>query len=210
MKDYIKYNIKEVTTKELLNCYDIENVRNYCRSCNKYGKVWSCPDLSINEIEYITNYDYCYVISSKVFINDLTKDFITNLIKNVASKYSDMNISMDNNSEIFSGIYYGLREYNDNIIFGLEKIFPDAITLMSGRCLLCESCERTKNLPCQKPQLLRYSLEALGFNVSKIIENIMQDKIMWSNDCLPEFVTCVSALLSKKKISEQDILTILK
>jgi len=64
-------------------------------------------------------------------------------------------------------------------------------------------------MPCIFPRKLRYSLEGLGFDVCRIVENIINDKIQWSSNSTPKYVTCVSGLLSNLDISEEKILQIL-
>jgi len=41
------------------------------------------------------------------------------------------------------------------------------------------------------------------------VENIINDKIQWSSNSTPKYVTCVSGLLSNLDISEEKILQIL-
>lgn len=65
------------------------------------------------------------------------------------------------------------------------------------------------NKPCLFQDNLRYSLESLGFDVSGIVENIVKEKIQWSNDLIPKYVTCISALLSNECINLNDIVEIL-
>lgn len=210
MIKYISYNVKQCTIEELLKYYNPKVINKYCESCNKFSKFWSCPPLSFNDLEYISKYKYCYVISGKTYINQIPKDELNNLAEHALTKYSSISNGNDEFSNTFNGLYYSFREFNDNKLLSLESHFCDTTALFSGRCLICNNCSRSNNMSCIFPNKLRYSLEGLGFDVSGIIENIVNDKIQWSNDSRPEYVTCVSGLLSNSKIPEGKIVELLK
>lgn len=209
MIKYISYNVKKCSIDELLKYYTPEIVNKYCESCNKFNKVWSCPPLSFCDLEYVSKFKYCYVISGKTYINQIPKEELNNIVTYSLSKYSDISNSTDEFTNTFNGLYYSFREFNDNKILSLESYYNDSIALFSGRCLICNNCSRSNNMPCIFPRKLRYSLEGLGFDVCGIVENIINDKIQWSSNSTPEYVTCVSGLLSNLDISEDKILQIL-
>ena len=206
MINFTSYKIKQATTSEIKNFYNPIAINKLCFECNKYNKVWSCPPLPFKDIKYLEKYKYCYLISGKVYINKISQETLAKIIEETLNKYSNISTNQDEFSDIFNALYYKFREFNDLKILSLENIFPNTLSLSSGRCLLCETCTRAFNKPCIKPKKLRYSLESLGFDVSGIIENILRDKIQWSNDTKPEYITCVSALLSNYEINPDKIL----
>ena len=205
MIENIHYTIKSITTNDLMKYYNPKLINKYCESCNKYSKVWTCPPLPFIDKDFLLKYKYCHIISGKVLINSLDDDEIASLVNNSFKKYSDISISKDNFSNVFNGIYYAFREINDKKILNLENTFKDTLALVSGRCLICSNCTRVNNAPCIHPNKLRYSLEALGLDVSSIIENVLGEKLQWSSNKNPEYVTGVSALLSNSLISESAI-----
>jgi len=209
MIKYVSYTVKPTALKDLLNYYSPKIINKYCESCNKFSKVWSCPPLPFKDLDYVSKYKYCYIISGKIHIDKVPKDELKKIVDYSLKRYSDISNGNDEFSNTFSGLYYSFREFNDKKIFSLEKYFNDSISLSSGRCLLCDTCTRSIGKPCISEEQLRYSLESLGFDVSEIIKNIVGDKIQWSSDTKPEYVTCVSALLSNDKISSDSILEIL-
>ncbi|WP_346962513.1 DUF2284 domain-containing protein [Clostridium sp.] len=209
MIKYVSYNVKKCTIDELIKHYSPKIINKYCESCNKFNKIWSCPPLAFSDLEYVSKYKYCYVISGKIYIDQIPKEELNNIVTHTLSKYSDISNSADEFSNIFNGLYYSFREFNDNKVLSLESYFNDSTALFSGRCLICNNCSRSNNIPCIFPRKLRYSLEGLGFDVCGIIENIINDKIQWSSNSTPEYVTCVSGLLSNLEISEEKILEIL-
>lgn len=210
MNNFISYKIVKVSTSKLTDFYKPLIINKFCADCNKYNKVWSCPPLPFKDIDYINKFEYAYIISSKIFIHSIPSDLLSQMISRALSKYSDISKSKDEFSNIFNGLYYTFREFNDSKLLDLEKKYSNSITLASGRCLICTSCSRNENIPCIYPDKLRYSLEGLGFDVAGIMENILEEKLQWSSNSNPEYVTCVSALLSNELIDPQDILNNLK
>lgn len=209
MIDFASYKIKKSTVDELKAFYNPKVINKFCSECNKFHKVWSCPPLPFKDIDYISKYKYCYIISGKIHINKIPKNILSEIVTHALNKYSDISNGKDDFSNIFNGLYYSFREFNDSRILLLEKVFNESVTLASGRCLLCDICTRSNGMPCINPENLRYSLEGLGFDVSGIIENIVGEKIQWSSDTRPEYVTCVSALLSNEDIDTNKILNVL-
>lgn len=210
MIDFVSYKINKVNIEELKAYYNPTVINKFCFQCNKYNKIWSCPPLPFKDIDYISKFKYCYVISGKVYIDKIPANLLSEMVSHALNKYSDISNGKDDFSDIFNGLYYSFREFNDDRILRLEKEYPSSITLVSGRCLICDTCTRVNNLPCNYPHKLRYSLEGLGFDVSAIIENIVGEKIQWSSNTKPEYVTCVSALLSNDNLNTDEILSNLK
>lgn len=210
MNNYISFKINEVSIKELKGYFNPNLVNTYCSKCNKYNKIWSCPPLNFNDDKYISTFKYSYIISGKIYIDKVPSELKSEMIGHALNKYSGISNSKDNFSNVFNALYYSFRELNDSKILNLEEKFPGSTALVSGRCLICNNCTRESNLPCIHPDKLRYSLESLGFDVAEIIENIVGDKIQWSSNESPEYVTCVSALLSNKEINPNEILNNLK
>lgn len=77
-----------------------------------------------------------------------------------------------------------------------------SVSLSSGGCSLCETCTRKENLPCCKPDEMRYSMDAFGFDLTAITKELFHIEILWCKDSLPEYFTLIHALLSKESVSE--------
>jgi len=208
--NYISFTVESTTIEELLKYYSPKVINKYCENCIKFSKVWTCPPLPFKDIDYVSRYKYCYIISGKVHINKIPKSELEELVSSALKKYGNLSNSNDEFSNTFNGLYHIFREFNDDKIFSLETYFKDSISLASGRCLKCKDCSRIFNKPCLFEDKLRYSLEGLGFDVSLIIENVFKDKIQWSNDFKPQYVTCVSALLSNEHLPVNSIIDLLE
>lgn len=205
MENYASYKIKFMTTSELEKFYNPTLINSYCQSCTMHKKIWTCPPLPFKDIDYIRNYKFGYIINSKIYINKIPKAVADSYLINMKKKYTDISKDTDFNTSLFNSIYYAFREYIDEKLIKIEGYYPNSTSLVSGRCLICKSCAREKNIQCIHPDMLRYSLEALGFSVVDIIENVFHDKLEWSNDKSTEYVTCVSALLTNDIISENEL-----
>lgn len=210
MIDFASYTVYKVTLDELKAYYNPVVINKFCSECNKFNKIWSCPPLPFKDIDYISKFQYCYIISGKVYIDTIPSNLLSQMVSKALNKYSDISKGKDAFSDIFNGLYYTFRDFNDSKILELEKKYPSATSLVSGRCLICDTCTRMHNIPCIHPDKLRYSLEGLGFDVAGILENIVGEKIQWSNNSKPEYVTCVSALLSNDNLNPEDILNNMK
>lgn len=206
MINYVSYKINPVSLEDITKFYNPLVINKFCSECTKHNKVWSCPPLPFKDIDYISKYKYCYIIHSKVYIKAIPSNILSEMVSHALKKYTDISNGKDDFTDIFNGLYYSFREFNDSKILQLEESFTNSIALVSGRCLICSICTRETNTPCRCPEKLRYSLESLGFDVAGIVENIVGEKIQWSSSIRPEYVTCVSALLSSDDIDPNEIL----
>ncbi|KYH34750.1 hypothetical protein CLTEP_13490 [Clostridium tepidiprofundi DSM 19306] len=182
MNNEIIYKIKKITIDELLKYHNPNVVYNYCKQCPDYNKFWSCPVFNFSEKEYIKKYTYAYIISAKLY----TKEAHSN------------NDESQNDINLY---YNSLRKIFDKKLLELEKNYENTVSLFAGRCYICEKCSKILNKPCIHPEYMRYSLESLGIEVTKIVEDILNDKILWSQYSKQEYILLVGALLSKHNIA---------
>lgn len=81
-------------------------------------------------------------------------------------------------------------------LFEQEKQIPGSMQLSAGSCDICINCTRNQGAPCAHPDLMHYSIESIGGNVAKTIEDICGIEIEWiEGDRLPEHFVLVGALL---------------
>lgn len=180
--------ISEIEIKELLkNYWDRDKFLELCKDCSNYGKLWSCPPYNFNVYDYIAQYDYVYIIGTKMIFSDET----------IQSNNSDEKIRDFSKFTLES-----MRSTLGEKLLKLEDEFVLGKSLYAGSCLLCEQCKKEKNENCCNMEMMRYSLESLGFDVSKIAKNLLDIELKWASDRLPEYYTLVSAFLSKEKIED--------
>lgn len=84
-----------------------------------------------------------------------------------------------------------------NDIYVLEN--EDSQGLYLGKCSLCMRCTREFEMPCKMPFKMRYSLEALGGDVDKTVQDLLGYEIKYAKDGkLPEYLIFVGGLLYDK------------
>jgi len=186
------HKIEERSLEEIKAYYKPKVFIEFCKACEHYNKIWTCPPYDFDTTEVFKSYQYVYVIGSKLYINNLDESF-KDLLNN-------------NNLEYVSNeIFKSARTVLDEKIMGLEDSKKHLTVLLPGRCLICDSCSKEKQLPCIYPKKMRFSLESIGFDVASICEDILGDKMQWTKEGLPEYFILVSAVLSKEKLVIEDI-----
>lgn len=161
---------KEVTIKELLKYYNKDKVEGYCKNCQNYKKIWSCPPHDFDPYDFLCQYKSAQVYCKKVIFNkDLSQDEVLDIFQKERRKFSDHLMSLEDNS----------------------------LALIAGNCYQCEICSRQKNEACILRDKRRYSLEALGLMVGDITENIMKVPLQWGKTNKSNYLVTVGALLKK-------------
>ena len=168
----------------------MRKVRGYCKKCPNYGKYWSCPEFAFNEILFLNEFQYMYPIGREYTIpkKDRQKTIGIQACANYCTKlHKAMKI----------------EAWRDLLAF--EKAFPGTLALVPGNCHICEAqgmeCARQKGLKCRYAHMMRFSPEALGFDVDAISKFEIGMLLRWPREGhLPEKMSCVMAILSNKKI----------
>lgn len=173
-----------INMEEYINSYfDMKKFHELCSKCDKYGTLWSCPPYNFNVDDYINKYKYAYIICTKILldeslIRETKKDEVINCTYRIIND---------------------VRKKLDKELLKLEKRYPDSISLFAGSCISCNTCTRLNASSCIKPDLMRYSLESLGFDVAKTASELLKTEIKWAKDSLPEYFTLVSAFFTNKR-----------
>lgn len=164
---------------------DVEHFLKYCKACKNYNSVWSCPPMMFNPKNFLQQYAYIYIIGEQIFYDEQLRE-----------KYTDKD-------EIIKFTRITLRRAKNIIADNLlqfEKIAPDSLSFSSGGCGWCCKCTRPNNLPCRKPNKMRYSLDSFGINLGEVSEDFLNIKLLWGLDKLPEYHTLIHAVVSKEKL----------
>lgn len=151
---------------------DVERFLECCKACPNYGKVWSCAPYDFDPLEIWNSYEKLRVIGYRItFGNDRTREEMIDAEWKVKRKLG--------------------RE-----LFEMEDQFPGSMQLSAGSCDICKACTRKQGTPCAHPDLMRYSIESIGGNVAKTIEDLCGIEIEWiEGDSLPEHFVLVGGLL---------------
>lgn len=181
--------IKPSTIEELKNNFwDIEKFEGFCKQCRNYGKVWSCPPYDFSIEEYIDRYKYIYIVGVKIVFDEDTLSSINT--KEKISSYTNETLHFMKNKIM-------------NEMLKLEKLYPNSTSLSAGGCNLCENCSKLKNVQCIHPDLMRYSLESLGFDVGGVSSKLLNFELKWATETrLPDYFSLIAGIMTNEEISD--------
>ncbi|SHJ47311.1 Predicted metal-binding protein [Dethiosulfatibacter aminovorans DSM 17477] len=184
------HTFNEIRIRDLLdNYWDRGKFLELCKNCGNYGKLWSCPPYDFNIYDHIMQYNYVYIIGTKMIFSDKTIE--SNSSENAIREFTKSTLEK-------------MRNILGEKLLALEDEIKQGKSLYAGSCLLCENCNREDGENCCNVDMMRYSLESLGFDVSKIAGNLLDIELKWASDRLPEYYTLVSAFLSKERIKDYE------
>lgn len=181
--------IKPSTIEELKNNFwDIEKFEGFCKQCKNYGKLWSCPPYDFSIEEYVDRYKYVYIVGVKIVFDEDTLSSINT--KEKISSYTNETLHFMKNKIM-------------NEMLKLEKLYPNSTSLSAGGCNLCENCSKLKNVQCIHPDLMRYSLESLGFDVGGVSSKLLNFELKWVTETrLPDYFSLIAGIMTNEEISD--------
>ncbi len=167
---------KLIKVSDYLDRYvNVEEFLQYCKKCNNYEKLWSCPSYDFNPEDYWKEYDELLVVARKIIFGEGVDQ---------ARSYE---------------IMLEVKEDMSRELYELEKQYPGSISLSAGSCSLCkEGCTRVDGDPCRYPEMMRYSIESLGGDVGRTVSKLMGYELEWIEEGkLPSYFVLVGGLLKK-------------
>lgn len=181
--------IKPSTIEELKNNFwDIEKFEGFCKQCRNYSKLWSCPPYNFSIEEYVDRYKYIYIVGVKIVFDEDTLSSINT--KEKISSYTNETLHFMKNKIM-------------NEMLKLEKLYPNSTSLSAGGCNLCENCSKLKNIQCIHPDLMRYSLESLGFDVGGVSNKLLNFELKWATETrLPDYFSLIAGVMTNEEISD--------
>jgi predicted metal-binding protein len=183
----IKKLTADVDTEEYYNNYvDFEKSSKLCieeQEMLEYN--WSYPPFEFDVDEVWNSYNKLKIIAFKIEFSqeELDHTFSDKELEFILKRFERMKVKLMNE------------------IYALEN--EDSLGLYLGKCNLCMRCTRGFGMQCKMPFKMRYSIEALGGDVDRTIEDLFGDKILYAhNGKLPEYLIFVGGLLYDKKIGD--------
>ncbi|MEL7604253.1 MAG: DUF2284 domain-containing protein [Bacillota bacterium] len=154
-----------------------------CEACPDYGRVWSCPPDGPGTA--------------------LFRAFKTAVILGVKLGYTEAAlaralVSPEETEAVRVESYGFVKRQVIETLLQLEKFFPPSHTIAAGRCELCTRCTRLEGLPCRKPASLRYSFSALGFDLGRVSEELLNTPLLWASRGLPAYQMAIYAFLTDR------------
>lgn len=152
--------------------------------CPNYDKKWSCPPFAPVYMDFIKKWKKLFVVYMQINLKQFS------YIKNDYLKIKAANVILKSRADKF------LRK--------MAKQYGNYIS--TGSCRLCRPCKCKIGLPCAHPDIMTYSLEALGIDVSQLVDKCFNKSLLWYKPhCLPEYTSVVCGLLTNAKITAEDI-----
>ena len=164
--------------------YEPERFLTYCKECPSYGKVWSCPPGVPDTVRYLSGYTTMHLVAVKVIYDNQTIKFSKTISP------ADLNSLMDSS-------YGKVKEAMRETLLAVRNLNTSCIAIAAGECKICNQCTRVENKPCRFPDRSLYSFSALGFDLSKVSNDILDIPVLWEKKGLPEYIVALSALITK-------------
>jgi len=181
----LNHSSAKIGVEELIHRFrDTEKFIDYCKECNRYNACWACPPFDFNADEYLMSHQIANIIGTKI-----------TLIEDVINQHRGLEQCAKISYEIIGSV----RRELDNTLLDMEKQYPESRAFFAGTCHICPlgKCMRITEKACISPERIRPSLEALGFDVSKISAELLNIEMKWSRvGVLPEYFTLVSGFFS--------------
>ena len=152
-----------------------------CKECPQYGASWACPPFIEGMQIDFTPYRRVMLIGFQTFIK---------------RNYLRPSKTPEELSERSKEISTHVRLMIDPILLSIERDTVASRLFLPGSCNFCapKGCTRPKRASCRYPNLMRSSLESVGFNVSLASEELLQLHLSWPKDLrLPPFLTFLAA-----------------
>ena len=163
----------EIPVEQMLKVYrDVERFEQCCRQCENYGKSWLCPPFDFDTTEKLQKWQTVLIAGIKVELPEKTPpDWdITEFLQEP-------------------------RNIMENKLLELEQEYGGLSCGLTSMCKFCPACSRPEGKPCRFPEKARPSLEAYGFDVCKIMEEVLGTPLEWATRNRPQrTMTLVGAL----------------
>ncbi len=158
-----------VSREEMLRHHDPERIQAYCQSCDKFGQYWSCPPFAEQPLAQLGAWTHAVLVTQKTPVD--ARSTKEGLIEH----------------------FLAARETLCDVLRRSEK--EGALAVVAGHCDGCSACTRPRGIACCVPSRMRYSLEALGFDVTGLAEGLAGQTMQWPAHGVPEYLLLVGAML---------------
>ena len=150
------------------------SVQELCGECPNYGQRWGCPPLSEAEQRCVADYEQIELWVVQIFPSSSDSP--------ISEAYAMINAQ---------------REVLEPQMLAREAEVGGRAALFTGMCLHCpgQACERVHGKPCRHSDLVRPSLEALGFDLGRVVKEVFDIEMLWGHDGrVPAYLTIVGGV----------------
>lgn len=159
---------------------DVERFDAYCRECPGYGKSWNCPPFDFDPRTRSDGFATVRLMGTTIEFDENTR---------AACKMAEQSAAMGRKAmaQVWQTLLPRLYEMESNV--------PGS-RCFTFRCVLCpEGCTRPQGKPCRHPDMMRHSLESVGFDITAMTKDLLGIDLEWSTDgSLPKRITLVTAI----------------
>ena len=175
-----QYHVREMTAETIAEEFvtrfvRVEKFLPFCQQCGSYDTRWTCPPFDFDPMTIWQSYR-----GLRLYARILQAD----------TPEQPLDVAV-------AALKQEKRLYRQELQ-RWERETPGSQMLLAGTCDQCEVCEKVQGHPCGRPELLRYSIEALGGDVEGCLRRYFHMPILWGRDGkAPEYLVLVGGLLVK-------------
>lgn len=179
MKNYVEHNtayIKAIDAHDYERRYrDVARFEDLCRQCPNYGRRWACPPIDAGDMPALSQYSRLMLLMVKL----------------------DLKPGTPGDADTLRSIIETARADFERRLLKAEKDLGGAACLFTGMCPHCpgQECARTLGKPCRHPELVRPSLEALGFDLEATAREVFGIPMLWCDKGMaPPYLTLIAGV----------------
>ncbi|MFX1409732.1 MAG: DUF2284 domain-containing protein [Promethearchaeota archaeon] len=159
---------------KLEDIYFDPKVQTYCVNpnfkCPNFGHSWACPPEAPYLEEEVSKYQKFFLIYVKFNLRDYYKK-----VKEKFPKRSEESIK--NAFLMKEFLRDKLEQEIVNFIEEMHSLYKKRLILWDDFCRVCynekdKACNYDSGNPCRYPNKIRYSMEAVGIDVTKTVKNL--------------------------------------
>ena len=200
----------EIAMEDYLRDYvDVERFLGLCAQCSNYDSRWSCPPYDFDPLDYLKEFSAVRVVARRIspigdwrFGEHAGQADPTDSTLDAEADSAAGPTYTGENAQSYDHVWRMLSQVKADLeeeLFEMEKQFPGSRLLSGGSCYKCaEGCTRPAGEPCRHPEMMRYSIEALGGDVEKIAKDLLHSPLIWCGAGeFPPYYMLVGGLLVK-------------
>ncbi len=145
-----------------------------CRQCPAFGRRWGCPPHDRDWLAELAGYRCVTLLGTKITPHDAALP-----------------------ADAAYGLMLPETTALNSRLLDMEKETGGRALGFAGKCPYCgdQPCTRPQGQPCRHPELVRPSLESVGFDVDRTCRELLHVPLQWSRDGhLPPYLVIVGAL----------------
>lgn len=186
----LSHTARLISVADYLAEYYDAKILDYCKVCPNFGKTWACPPYDFDARAFVAQFNHAMLIGTKAVPTAATREQSTSPEARLALQKQGI-----------QDAWQSVRPF----MMQCEQRHPGTVSLCGPfACHGCDGCSRPDGNPCKHPELMRHSLESLGFDVGKTTTQLLGIELQWASDGqLPPYLTLVTMLLSPEPLEEE-------